>query len=79
MMKRLIHPLPLISLVLVLVFGIRNADPSDLKLVSLICVAYLTPYLLITFYERYAIPILGMQMLIVLYGVASSTSRLSRP
>jgi hypothetical protein len=78
-MKRLIHPLPLISLVLVLVFGIRNADPSDLKLVSLICVAYLTPYLLITFYERYAIPILGMQMLIVLYGVASSTSRLSRP
>ncbi len=38
--------------------------------------AYLLPYVLISYYDRYAMPLLGMKMVLVVYGVDAVIDRL---
>ena len=73
--KRTVFVLPLISLMIVLAL---RPSPLESAIVAAICLyaLYLVPYILISYYDRYAVPLLGIKMLLVLYGLDTLLRRI---
>jgi hypothetical protein len=65
--KRCVFPLPFLSLLAILMLGPRPLRP-EIVAAMLIYALVLLPYVLIGYYDRYAVPLVGVKMLIVLYG-----------
>ena len=69
-----LHPLPFYGLVaMVLVEGGRLSPRK--KLAILMYCTYLLPYVLISYYERYAMPLLGLQALFCSWGLDAIARR----
>jgi hypothetical protein len=67
-LQRLIHVLPLLAL-LVLVYGPARQPLHGAQWVALgIYVFYLLPYIVISYYESYALALLGVKALLVIWG-----------
>ncbi len=63
-LSRLVHPLPFLSLVY-LVFATRRSRLSSCEwIAATIYLAYIIPYAAVSYYERYAIPLLGVKTLL---------------
>lgn len=70
LLKRLVFPLPLLATVMLI--GRRQQQlESRASAAILVWVVSLLPYVLISYYDRYAVPLVGMKMLLVLYGMDS--------
>ena len=65
--KRIAFPLPLLGCFIILILR-RPRMESAISTAMMIWILTLLPYILISYYERYAIPLIGMKLLIVLYG-----------
>jgi hypothetical protein len=69
LMTRLIHPLPFLAL-LVLVFSAFWRRLAEIQWIAIgIYFLYLVPYVGASYYERYALPLLGLKVLLVLWAV----------
>lgn len=69
--NRLVHPLPFIALLVILVTARRSAGGGlhGAKWLAIgIYVLYLGPYIVISYYERYAMPLIGVKVLLVVWA-----------
>ncbi len=71
--KRIVFPLPAISVFVILAM---RRMPFEAELWSAIAIWFFTllPYILISYYDRYSTPLVGMKMLIVIFGVNTLVS-----
>jgi hypothetical protein len=69
-LKRLVFPLPLIGFMLIVALRPLPLEPQVVAAIA-IWFLVLLPYVLVSYYDRYAIPVVGMKMLLVLYGIDS--------
>lgn len=53
-------------------------QPRRAKVAVLIYASYLCPYILISFYDRYGAPLIGIKLLLIVYGVATCRGALTR-
>lgn len=67
-LKRIVFVLPLASILLVLWLRKQPLEKEFLA-AAFIYAIYLTPYVLISYYERYALPLLGVKAMLVTYAV----------
>src|SRR5207253_776456 len=63
--NRLVHPLPFLALLFLLITAWRQPLHGAQWIVIGIYVLYLTPYIVISYYERYAMPLIGVKVLLV--------------
>ena len=68
-LKRFTHPLPFLALVFLIYSGIYRALEWPLWTVIGIYILYLTPYVAASYYERYAVPLVGAKVLLVIWAV----------
>ncbi len=66
--RRLAHPLPFIALLVLLGAAMRGPLPKAHWTVSAVYVVYLAPYVVASYYERYAVPLLAVKVLLVLWA-----------
>jgi hypothetical protein len=67
-LRRVVHPLPFLGLLaLVLTSRRQRLHPVQWAVIALY-VVYLLPYAGISYYDRYAVPILGLKVLLVVWG-----------
>ena len=71
--KRIVFPLPVISLLIVLILRAVPFEPELWSAASIWFFALL-PYIVISYYDRYATPLVGMKMLIVIFGLHTLVS-----
>ena len=76
LLKRIVFPLPLIGVVLIFAIRKHPIEPEILATVSLLTLC-LFPYVMISYYERYATPLIGMKILTVIYAVNALFARKS--
>lgn len=69
-LNRVVHPLPFVAL-LILVFTsvVRHLSWIEWMVIG-IYVLYLLPYIGVSYFERYALPLLGVKTLLVVCAVA---------
>jgi hypothetical protein len=67
--RRLIHPLPFLALMILLWSGARAPLPWTHWSVIGVYLLYLLPYIGASYYERYAAPLLGVKVLLVIWAV----------
>lgn len=65
--KRLYFALPFVSLMIILAMR-RSPFPKELLAAILIYVLFLGPYILISYYDRYAAPLFAVKVILVVYG-----------
>ncbi|HEY1189105.1 MAG TPA: hypothetical protein VGE74_15735, partial [Gemmata sp.] len=76
-LARALHPLPWVALI-VIVMTARWRPPSSGELATaLAIVAYITPYIIISYNERYEYPLMGLKSLLILYGFDRAVGYLS--
>jgi hypothetical protein len=76
-LRRLVYPLPFLALVILLTLtGLRLG--AEMRTAVLIYSVYLLPYVLVTFYIRYAIPLVLLQSLFMVWAVDSIAGVLNR-
>ncbi len=64
----LVHPLPFYGLLLMLVT--RGWTSDRVKVIALtVYLTYLIPYVLVAYYERYAMPLFGLHVVLVFWGL----------
>jgi hypothetical protein len=63
------HPLPFLGLLLLAVTAFREPLHRAQWVVMGVYVLYLLPYIGMSYYERYAVPLLGVKVLLVLWAV----------
>ena len=62
-----VHPLPFYGLLLMVLRGGWQSD--RLKAIAVIVyITYLTPYIMVAYYERYAVPLIGIQAMFCYWG-----------
>ncbi len=66
---RIAHPLPFLALVTLVFFGICDRLPPAIWRVILMYAVYLGPYVITSYYERYAFPLLAAKVLLVVWAV----------
>jgi hypothetical protein len=69
-LRSLIYPLPFIGLVLVLM-TLGPAPDRRVLIALLVYVTYLTPYVLVAYYRRYAMPLIGLQVMFEIWALNS--------
>jgi WD40 repeat protein len=75
---RLLHPLPFLA-ALLLVFTARRVPLSGMQwLVIGVYLLYLLPYVVIGYYDRYGVPLLGAKVLLTVWGLDRLLSFWSR-
>lgn len=74
----LFHPVPFYGLVLTLLGPGWWRDPLK-RIALIVTAAYLLPYVMVAYYERYGLPLLGVQALFVYWGIESVRCRLAAP
>jgi energy-converting hydrogenase Eha subunit A len=68
--RSLIYTLPIVGLVVVVVT--RRWARDHLALIAIVIfVIYLTPYVLVAYYRRYAVPLAGLQAMFEIWGLDS--------
>jgi hypothetical protein len=67
-LKRLTHPLPFLALVLLLATAVREPLSRTQGVVIGVYVLYLLPYVAVSYYDRYAAPLVVVQTLLVLWA-----------
>ena len=67
--SRLTYPLPFLALLVLVFGGVRERLHGAQWAVIAVYVLYLLPYVGISYYERYALPLLGVKVLLVLWAV----------
>lgn len=75
-LKRAIFLMPFASVVLVLCLR-RQPLEKQVLATALIYGVFLLPYVVISYYERYALPLVGIKMLLVMYGLDTLLRRMS--
>lgn len=75
--KRLIFVFPFVSILAVLVIQRGRLKPGFIVAAILYTLALL-PYVLISYYDRYAAPLAGIKMILVLYGIDCLVGSLAR-
>lgn len=65
--KRIVFPLPMLCLLVLLYLKSGPLEPEVFAAIAIWALGLL-PYLLVSYVDRYATPVFGMKMLIVLYG-----------
>ncbi len=68
--KKIVFPLPVVAIVLLLASGKWKQRKVASVIAIYICV--LLPFVLVSYYDRYAAPLVGMKMLAVVYAAAAS-------
>jgi hypothetical protein len=66
--KRLLHPLPFLALLLLALTSSRRPLRPAQAAVMAVYLLYLLPYVVVSYYERYAVPLLGIKVLLVVWG-----------
>jgi hypothetical protein len=67
--SRLTHPLPFLAALLLVVTAVRRPlHPAQWAVIGIYAL-YLLPYIAVSYYERYAFPLLGVKALLVIWGV----------
>jgi hypothetical protein len=78
---RVMHPLPFVALLVLLVTSFWRPLPAAAWAAIGVYLLYLLPYIGVSYYERYALPLLGVKVLLVLWAVdrlLSNSLRLSK-
>jgi uncharacterized membrane protein YhaH (DUF805 family) len=65
--KRVVFPILLLA-TLILIASRRRLDRQATAAIAITALA-LVPYILVSYYERYAMPLVGMKMIIVLHAI----------
>jgi hypothetical protein len=68
LLSRLIHPLPFLAVLTLLATSFQRRLQSIQLAVIGIYALYMLPYIVISYYERYAAPLLGAKVLLVLWA-----------
>jgi hypothetical protein len=68
-LSRLIHPLPLLALLLLAITSIWRRLHWAQWIVIGVYVLHLLPYILVSYYERYAMPLLGVKVLLIVWAI----------
>jgi hypothetical protein len=78
-LNRVLHPLPFLGLLVLL--GTSFWQPLSRAQWIVICLylCYLLPYIVISYYDRYAMPLVGLKVLLVIWAVDRLWSLLSMP
>jgi len=78
--SRLTHPLPFFALVILVLTGIADRLHRTQWVVIGVYLLYLLPYVLVSYYERYGFPLIGVKVLLVIFAVDhSKISRITWP
>lgn len=75
--KRVFYSLPFLSLLLVFALHPRPL-PNDFLATTLIYIASLTPYVLLSYNDRYAVPLMPLKAVFVTYGLGLTMERIRR-
>ena len=67
--RRLVHPVPMLSLLFLLATCFWRPLHAVQWIVMGVYVAYLLPFIAITYYDRYAAPLLAAKVLLVIFAV----------
>jgi hypothetical protein len=67
--RRLIHPLPFLALLFLIATSIDKPLSLPQWTVIGVYLCYLLPYIVISFYERYAAPLLAVKVLLIVWGL----------
>jgi hypothetical protein len=67
-LSRLTYPLPFLALLVLAVSAIWQPLCRSQMLVIAVYLLYLLPYVVISYYERYAVPLLGVKVLLVIWA-----------
>src|SRR5207249_1741185 len=68
-MSRLIHPLPFLAMLFLIFSDIWDRLRREQWLIVGVYLLYLLPYVVISYYDRYAVPLLGVKLLLVIWAV----------
>lgn len=66
--SRLTHPLPFLGLVILLLLGVRERLHPAQWIVIGVYLLYLLPYIGLSYYDRYGVPLLGAKVLLLLWA-----------
>lgn len=69
LIQRFFHPIAFLSLLCLLTWGKWRTQPE--RTIMAFYLLFLLPYILVSYYERYALPLLGVKILLFVYAVAS--------
>src|SRR4029077_17612164 len=69
LLNRLIHPLPFLAVLILLVTAIRQPLHGMQWTVIGLYLFYLLPYIIISYYDRYAMPLVGAKVVLVVWGI----------
>jgi len=72
-LKSILHPLPIISIFLI-VFLKKYKDSAYIIITIMIYSIYLIPYILVSYYIRYSIPLTSLKILLIFWGINSVVS-----
>jgi hypothetical protein len=68
-LKRITHPLPFVALLFLVISSLwKQLHPAQWTVIALYGL-YLGPYVLVSYYDRYAGPLLGLKVLLVVWVV----------
>jgi hypothetical protein len=66
--RRAMHPLPLLALVVLVFTNLWRPLNNVQWIIIVLYVLHLLPYVLVSYYDRYAMPLLGVKVLLVLWA-----------
>ena len=72
--NRISHPIPFIALIFLLYSSLRNPLTEQQWQIIAIYICYLSPYILVSYYDRYALPLIGVKVILISWA----TDRLLR-
>ena len=67
-LERVVHPLPFMALLLLAVTGFFRPLSRTQRIVMAVYIFYLMPYICISYYERYALPLLAVKTLLLIWA-----------
>jgi hypothetical protein len=73
--KRLTHPMPFLALVFLVLTSVYQPLSLPQRTVIAVYLLYLLPYVITSYYERYAVPLLAVKVLLVAWAVERLFSR----
>jgi hypothetical protein len=68
LVRSLLYTLPFLGLLAMVLSGRWLRDPLP-RIALVVFVTYLTPYVLVAYYRRYALPLLGLQVMFEIWGL----------
>ena len=68
-LNRFIHPLPFLAVLILLITAARQPLQDVQWIVIGLYLLYLLPYIIISYYDRYAMPLVGAKVVLVVWGI----------